>query len=200
VTFVQRARRALELCAAKRGAGKFSLQADIELVSEAIIGVAAQLLDQTNATAAPEEREARTDDREDVPAGELLLADYRKGEGRIYQIDSRGFEAEIDARFAAIGLADVAAYSLLRPFTDSDLAAMGVEEATLLAYGMLCDALELSAEVGPPVQVWVVDRAGPRRIVKTGTGSAEEQRLEQAWQAYGKDCKARFFAAVGARA
>jgi 20S proteasome alpha/beta subunit len=190
VTFIQRAQRALDRCVAEKGEAHFRLPADIDLVSDAIVEVLARLLDQANATAAPEERETPTDDRDDAPTGELLLSDFSKGVGRIYQVDSRGFETEVDARFAAIGLADVAAYSLLRPLTDEDLAAMTAAEASLVAYGMIRDASELSAEVGPPVQLWVVDADGPREVVGCSVDAGERTRLETAWTAYSSASKA----------
>jgi 20S proteasome alpha/beta subunit len=194
VTYIQRARRALDKCVAEKGLSHFALPADIESVSDAIVDVRARLLEQANATAAEEERESPTYDRTDVPAGELLLAHYAKDDGRIYQVDSRGFETEIEARFAAIGIADVTAYALLRPFTDADLASMTVAEAAVLAFGMINDAIEVSGDIGPPIHVWVVDGRGPRLAVDSGDAGGVKGRLEALWAEYSAACKSRFAA------
>jgi hypothetical protein len=171
--------------------GRFSLSRDIEGISDAMVALAARFLEQTNASAGLEERQIPTDDREDVPAGELLLADHVKGKGRLYEIDSRGFECEIEARFAAIGLADVAAYALLLPFSDEDLAVMSTDEATLLAFGMIHDVMDLSSEVGPPIHLWVLDDSGPRAVLPSKDRGIEE-RLEAAWASFSAACKGHF--------
>lgn len=199
VTFIQRARRALDKCVVEKGLSHFALPADIESVSDAIVDVRTRLLEQANATAAEEERETPTYDRTDVPAGELLLAHYAKDEGRIYQVDSRGFETEIEARFAAIGIADVTAYALLRPFTDSDLATMTAAQAAVLAFGMIDDAIEVSGDIGPPIHVWIVDCRGPRLVIDSSDGAGAVGRLEALWGEYAASCKSKFAAlAAGA--
>jgi len=103
--------------------------------------------------------------------GDFIFVEYQDG-ARILHITSYGTPEWIEWGFAATGIGDVFAYTLLAKYAGIPLTC---ERAKLLAYKVIEEAINVgSYGLGPPIDIWEVGRDGSKQVSQEEIAALED--------------------------
>lgn len=84
---------------------------------------------------------------------------------RILSIPRTGGDHQFHGHHAAIGSGDIFAESTVRSIAPANGAELTLEQAKMVAFRAIADAIDVAAVfLGPPIQLYVVTRAGAERV------------------------------------
>ena len=106
--------------------------------------------------------------------GDFVFAEYRQKRPRILHIIQNGTPEWIDDRPFASGTGDLFAYALLQRY-QSVICGLSVEQTSLLAFGVIREAIEVGAYgLGPPIDVWQITQQGHEKLPDEQIASLED--------------------------
>lgn len=106
-----------------------------------------------------------------------------EGGPRILTIPRTGADHQFHEHFAAIGSGDIFAASTVRSVAPLGGQALSVEQAKMVAYSAVADAIDVAAVfLGPPIQMMVVTAAGAIEVPREELDTALADSVE-VWRA-----------------
>jgi 20S proteasome alpha/beta subunit len=101
----------------------------------------------------------------DPPDLACIFAWWDRAGPSILSIPRTGSDHQFHPRYSAIGSGDIFADFAMASVAHLGTAELGLEHAKMVAYKAIADAIEVAAVyVGPPIQMYVVTRAGARAV------------------------------------
>ena len=101
----------------------------------------------------------------DPPELACLFCWCDAGGPRILSIPRTGSDHQFHERHAAIGSGDIFAEMTVRSIAHLDSIELSLEQAKMVAYRTVADAIEVAAVfLGPPIQMYVVTTDGTQRV------------------------------------
>jgi 20S proteasome alpha/beta subunit len=108
---------------------------------------------------------------------------WQDGRPWILSIPRTGSDHQFHDRHAAIGTGDIFADFAMVSVSHLETIALGLEEAKMVAFKAIADAIDVAAVfLGPPIQMYVVDAAGAHEIPATEVEGALADSVD-AWKA-----------------
>jgi 20S proteasome alpha/beta subunit len=102
----------------------------------------------------------------ELHSGDFVFAQYRNGIPRILHISVDGTPEWVDRCFAT-GTGSLFAYALLQRY-QRIMPTIGVQQASLLAFRVIQEAIEVGAYgIGPPIDVWHITDQGAHQLLET---------------------------------
>jgi DNA-binding MarR family transcriptional regulator/20S proteasome alpha/beta subunit len=108
---------------------------------------------------------------------------FSHGEGRILSIPRTGSDHQLHHRHSAVGTGDIFADFAMASVAHLDTMCLSLEQAKMVAYKAVADAIDVAAVyLGPPIQMYVVDGRGARRVPEAELESGLADSVET-WKA-----------------
>lgn len=102
---------------------------------------------------------------------------------RIWSIPRTGSDHQLHDRFSAVGTGDIFAQFAMASVAHLGTAELSLEQAKMVAYRAVADAIEVAAVyLGPPIQMHVVTPAGAREVSRLELEGALSDSVD-AWKA-----------------
>ncbi|HVE68882.1 MAG TPA: hypothetical protein VNB64_09910 [Solirubrobacteraceae bacterium] len=103
---------------------------------------------------------------------------------RILSVPRTGGDHQVHSRYSAIGTGDIFADFAMATIAHLGTAELGLEQAKMVAYKAIADAIEVAAVyLGPPIQMYVVTSGGarpvPREEIEGGLADSVEAWKER---------------------